>query len=438
MPFDIPILARAGANLRQRTPLSLVSSGNASSRLASIRSQLTGVESAVVGSDGTTLQLFGADALRFEGASRWLLIEGQRTNAHANMRLEGATLGVLGSGGVVPTSLAAPSTAAGVTVEVYAVGTTDNINWVEFAFSGTTTATWGPVFVLQNNANATASLGQTWTASLWFRVTSGTWPTPNIYIGITEYAGASQVATQNSGTFISSASSWSRRTMTATTAQATVNNVRARLWGNANVASGVAVNFRIRIGWPQLELGPFASTPILPPVGSPAASTRGADLISATLASLGIGANGACTVLWSGMMPQAAPASASQAIAEISDGTSNNRYIVNNGAGGAGVNITRINGGASSASSNAGTYTAGTPFAIGAAIDAAGRAALTFNGGAIQAVTGGPTSGLTTLRLGNTVVGASPLFGETARLSILPYALSDAALQAAVAAFPTN
>jgi hypothetical protein len=39
---------------------------------------------------------------------------------------------------------------------------------------------------------------------------------------------------------------------------------------------------------PQLELGPAASTPILPPSGSPGASTRGADLVTASLAALGI------------------------------------------------------------------------------------------------------------------------------------------------------
>jgi hypothetical protein len=48
-------------------------------------------------------------------------------------------------------------------------------------------------------------------------------------------------------------------------------------------------------------------------------------------------------------------------------------------------------------------------------------------------MTGGPTTGLTTLRLGSEL-SSSQLFGEIGTMRVLPYALTDANLQTAVAA----
>jgi hypothetical protein len=192
----------------------------------------------------------------------------------------------------------------------------------------------------------------------------------------------------------------------------------------------------LRIGWPQLEIGAFASSPILPAVGTPAASTRGADLVTATLASLGIGANGACTVLVSAMLPQAAPAGVDQMLVQLDDGTDANRYRLRNLAGGLALVAGEVVAGSPSDAASAGSFVAGTPFRAGIAIDGAGRIAASFNGGAVQAVTGGPTSGLTILRLGNNAAATAGLFGEVGTLRVLRYALGDAALAAAVAALP--
>jgi hypothetical protein len=185
----------------------------------------------------------------------------------------------------------------------------------------------------------------------------------------------------------------------------------------------------------QLELGAFASTPILPPVGAPGASTRGADLITAPLSSRGIPASGACTVLMTAMIPQNAPAGMSQMLMQIDSGGDGNRFGIRNAAGGA--NVVGFRSTASVlADSTAAVMTAGTPFRCGLSIDGAGRAAFSFNGGAAVAVTGGPTSGLTTLRLGNAAAGVTALFGEVGTVQILPAVLSDADLAARVAALP--
>ena len=49
------------------------------------------------------------------------------------------------------------------------------------------------------------------------------------------------------------------------------------------VTSGAAVDITFDLYWPQLEQGEFATSPILPPVGTVAASTRAADLLNVPL-----------------------------------------------------------------------------------------------------------------------------------------------------------
>lgn len=189
------------------------------------------------------------------------------------------------------------------------------------------------------------------------------------------------------------------------------------------------------ITWAQLEAATFASTPILPATTGPV--TRGPDLISASLVSLGIPPSGACTVLWSGVLPQASPSGTNQVLFQLDDGSENNRYTLRNNPSTLNIVALRSTSGVVASSLVAG-FTAGTLFTVGASIDTSGRIAASVNGGAVVAQTGGPTSALTTFRLGSISTTAGNLFGETARLSILPYALSDAALQAAAAAFPTS
>jgi hypothetical protein len=63
--------------------------------------------------------------------------------------------------------------------------------------------------------------------------------------------------------------------------------------------------------------------------------------------------------------------------------------------------------------------------------------AASVNGGVAITVTGAPTSGLTTLRFGNDASGTAPFFGVLTYCVVLPFALSDADLQAAVSSFPS-
>jgi hypothetical protein len=226
---------------------------------------------------------------------------------------------------------------------------------------------------------------------------------------------------------------WYRLSLTGIASSA-ANDVRIRLQ-LINVSTTYAGDGTsgVDVWGLQAEAGSFASTPILPPVGTPAASLRGAESLPAPLSSLGIAGSGACTVLWRGVIPQAAPAGGQQSIAQIDLGFDSDRFQMRMQAGSSNIEIIRAITGIGQIVPVGGT-TPGTPFRAGFAVNGAGRMAASVNGGAIAAATGGPTSGFTTFRLGARAGGDQNMFGETHTLTVLPRVLSDADLQAAVAA----
>lgn len=178
----------------------------------------------------------------------------------------------------------------------------------------------------------------------------------------------------------------------------------------------------------QLELGSFATSYVEVSSG---AATRGADVVSASLSSLGIAANGVCTVLWSGVVPNIQPASPMQ-IWQIDDGANTNRMSLRINQNTTDLRISVIGGGLG----GTGSFTPGTPFSVGCSYDAAGRMTSSLNGAAVVAITGGTLLGATTFRLGRQPGGGADAFMETGRLRILPYSVSDGDLQSLVSALP--
>jgi hypothetical protein len=192
----------------------------------------------------------------------------------------------------------------------------------------------------------------------------------------------------------------------------------------------------VDIGWPQLEQAAFASTPILPPVGAPAASTRGTDILTAPLSALGIADNGACTVLWRGVF-NATNIGNSQTIAAIDDGTAANRCEIRLTSTGI-PEVIRVTAGVVAQTNFGGAPpTLGATMRAGFTLDGAGRLAgvvAGYIGGAVAAVAGTATVGLSAFRHGTSVGNGRELWGETHTLTVLPRVLSDSDLQAAVAA----
>jgi hypothetical protein len=234
---------------------------------------------------------------------------------------------------------------------------------------------------------------------------------------------------ESGGTSFSPGASLARITNVRTTTS-TASSTGLR-WNYANTTTPVF--FTLFIGWPTREHAPFPSSPILPPVGAPAASTRGADLVSATLASLGIGESGACTILGVVTLPQNAPAGVNQFLAQIDAGNDISMFRLYNQTESAAIRC-----GSSVLAPSLGNMTAGSPLRFGIAIDGAGRIAGCINGGAVQSSVGGPTSGMSILRIGNNAGNTAPAHGLFHRLDVLQTVLSDSDLAARVATLPTT
>ncbi|WP_313671447.1 hypothetical protein [Sandarakinorhabdus sp.] len=209
-------------------------------------------------------------------ARRGLLLEPGRTNRVLNPRMEGAAAGTPGT---IPTGLGFQVTGGLALTEIPFVGSESGIPCVDFRITGTTAGTG--VFALSfiSSASAAAVNNEIWTGGWYWRLVSGSGP--NVWqIGWQEYPVAGTPALADVLVAVpapTSAPLRSQRVVNTRTLAGgvTVAFVRHRL--RLSVPAGT-YDFTLRIGAPQLELGAFATSPILPPVGvTTAAATRAAD-----------------------------------------------------------------------------------------------------------------------------------------------------------------
>lgn len=397
------------------------------------RAQTGGALSTAVQADGATLATFGADVARFNGVERRLLIEGQRTNNTYDPRTIGST--GWSNTGVTRSAINGPSGVSGDASRLTESSLLDG----HFSFA---------------TGVASVSTGTSYTLSMLVKPGTCTMcqlsPSFSLF-GSTAFAnfdltGAGALGTLGAGVSraaIRQIGDWYRIEMTTTpTSSGSGSPIGVFLIDSLTATRApfyLGTGRTLDAAWAQMEQAAFASSPILPPVGTPGASTRGDDRIEAPLSSFGIGGSGVCTVLWSGLV-YATGVGVEQCFVALDDGTGNNSYRLRNLLAGPNVQIVSVNGGVVTGV-GLGVLTVNTVFRLGMTVAGGGIARASFNGGTPVGVTAGPTAGLTTLRVNNAVSGAgvygAPVFGENATFSILPYALSDADLQAAVAALPT-
>ena len=374
---------------------------------------------------------YSADQPRFPFPNQWLKIGGQRTNGIRNPRQEGAAVG---NPGTSPTNMGRNISGGMTQGEIVATGVDQGLPYVDYRITGTVATTGIWTLNLEGSNVIAALTGQTWTGSWFWRLVDVVSGGPSAWsMNVTESDSGGVLVLENtvSMTAATTASLGSQRVSGTQllSGGASVAFVRTRVRLSFPVGTH---DITIRIAVPQLEQGPFASSPILPPAGTPGASTRGDDVVGASLSSLGIAANGACTILWHGVVPVFLTGGV-HTIACIDDGSVSNRFTLRIDQASGQLQAMRALAGAS-ATANAGAVTANTAFKGGITTSGAGRAAVSLNGGAVAAVTGGPTSGLTQFRLGKIFDASTPMWGDTGRLRILPYSVSDAELQSLVGA----
>lgn len=218
-------------------------------------------------------------------SNKGVLIEESRTNSIRNNSMQGAGVGV------APTNWGGFGTGSGVTFAVVGTATENGIDCLDISVTGLCTATSTARISLDSTTNTVATVGQTFTGSSFGKLISGSLLASTVGVELREYnSGAPSGGLSNSTLALGATLARSSHTRTLTDAAAThlLQNYRIGL------VNGENYNYVIRIGWPQLELGAFATSPIRT---TSAAATRAADdvIIDPKYSSL---AQGSAYVEW--------------------------------------------------------------------------------------------------------------------------------------------
>ncbi len=211
--------------------------------------------------------------------NKGLLIEEGRTNSIRNNSTQGA---VAGTPGTYPTNWFIPTINAGISSQIVGTGTENGIDYIDVRFFGTNSggALNNPV-QFETGTGIAAVVGQTWTASVFLRLVAGS------TTGLTVSSPVSLFHNERNsgGTFLTNGSvnaplgtsTMVRTAFARATNQATTAFVQPQI--TLNIDASATIDVTIRIGWPQMELGAIATSPIRTTGG---AVTRAADNISLT------------------------------------------------------------------------------------------------------------------------------------------------------------
>jgi hypothetical protein len=245
------------------------------------RVTFTRASSAVVVDENKVYREVTSGTPRFDhspvtGESLGLLIEQQSTNGIRNPRCEGA---VVGTPGTLPTNWST-SINSGVTREIIGVFTENGVVFTRLRLTGTVS---GAAETLALNIGPDTSTlsgytpGVAATFSVFLRLHAGSFPvSTGLQRLVIEERSTTTVLAYRTGV-IQPTGSLQRFSYSFTATTAGTTDARGSFWVYANV--GASVDFTIDVGWPQLELVAFATSPILPPIGSPTQSTRAADSV---------------------------------------------------------------------------------------------------------------------------------------------------------------
>ena len=203
-----------------------------------------------------------------------VLVERAATNLFRNSRAEGAAVG---GSGVLPLNWNFTQNSNSITLQVVGIGVEGGIPYVDIRLLGNNSNGNWPAVYFENVAPATA-VGETVTASVFCRRLSGTSLVPPLVpvLSLAEFDGASNFL-GDSGGFVQTEQPALRLNRGAFTRLISVPGAAIVVNTFFFPPTGAVVDTTFRIGCPQLEKSPVATSPILNPVGAPAATTRAAD-----------------------------------------------------------------------------------------------------------------------------------------------------------------
>ena len=346
------------------------------------------------------------------------LIEESRTNSIRNNTMQGA---VAGTPGTLPTNWT-NNIAAGLTQEIVGIGTENGITYIDWRLSGTATGTSQVAF--ESTTQITAAASQAWTATSYARLVAGSLTNvSSLQMCIREGTAAGGFVRDETANFTSTGAAL--RTQRVSVAIASTNALTERVMPRIFANTAGAVDFTLRIGLPQLELGAFA-TSVIPTTTT--ALTRSQD--RAVVNTLSPWYNSVAGTIYAEFAVTQPAAGANQFLARFSDNSYNNQigdFINTTGF----VGISTASGGvfdglaATSVIVSANTTTK----AVGAY--ATNDLAAVKDGGTVGTdTTATIPSGMTRFDLGSDHAGANNIkAGYLRRITYYPRRLSNADLQ---------
>ena len=301
------------------------------------------------------------------------LIEESRTNSIRNDSMQGA---VAGTPGTRPNFWQA-LTLSGLTQTIVGTGTQNGIDYIDIQISGTSAGTAIGI-AMDNNTTIAATTGQTWTQSVFLALVGGDFTNVTSFVQrVSERTNTGTLVQNDDGSNIVSSVN---ATLTRFTWTPTLSGGATTAFATPNLTFVVnntsAINFTIRIGWPQLELGAFATSPIRT---TSAAATRAADVVTVTTFPV----LGKAYSLYVNAIPTAPTSYANQqGIVTIDDGSTNNRVGLRriSGTGNAGILI--VFSGSATTGTSVAVIAQSASFKLAGAF-AAGDQALSLNGAAV-------------------------------------------------------
>lgn len=205
-----------------------------------------------------------------------LLFESSSTNYIRNPTMQGAVVGVLGSGGALPTNWTIyGNTQQTLTKTIVGVGVEDGIDYVDIQFKGKTADVPNTEAYVIFDSPVAAAAGQSWSASAYVKVVGGSltnlYPS-EIYIVCYDAVTLSEAGAKTFNFPTAGGLKENRVSYTRTLSAATTARIHSRL--DLNVVRNADIDITLRIGVPQLE-------PVLAPTSliksNGAATARGGD-----------------------------------------------------------------------------------------------------------------------------------------------------------------
>ena len=381
---------------------------------------------------GDSLVEYASDVPRLSNG--WL-IEGGSTNEATNPRAEGATAGVIGSGGAWPTGWTGYGD-TGLTATIVHVSQDDGIDYIRVRLSGTTDGSTGFYAIAFLAAGELTGLSQNdpVSSAVFLRLVDDTDidDVTQIVIDHNEQnSGPSYLSTNSSADFLPSLTSSFQRFRFAndTMDEATVDSVQAQVGVGLNTSAAVDITFDI--GVPTTEEAAHVSSPILPAVSSPAASDRTAEVaeydfgagVLASQFSFLAEFSRPSTVVPSGLDPR---------VVEFSNSATDSAsrimlWVLNGGP----LRVNAHNSGPQQASAFLGNIAADVTSKAAVTVDVTGATMRgSLDGATVAMDSGGTFVQPRYMGIGQAVTANNHLYGTLRRLTVWKHSLSNAELQA--------